>query len=220
MIRINLIAPERTAQKKKAATPGAGSAYGFLLLFGGGAAAVCGILWFLESSKIESIEKEIKKAEAEKTRLESVAKKVAELDNKRTVLKAKVKVITDLKDAQGGPVHMLDEISKALPDFVWLSTMTQTGQTIKFGGQSNNLTAVADFIGRLQQAGEKCKPEDKTGCWFPRVELETSAEANNIITFSLGADFRNPTTAQKDKEAAAKATTPTPAAAPAAAKKP
>jgi Tfp pilus assembly protein PilN len=30
---------------------------------------------------------------------------------------------------------MLDEISKALPDFVWLTSMDQTGATVGFQGE-------------------------------------------------------------------------------------
>ena len=62
---------------------------------------------------------------------------------------------------------MLDEISKALPDFVWLTSLDQTGAAVRFTGQSNGLTAVADFISALQRSG-----------WFPTVDLVSSTEAD------------------------------------------
>lgn len=74
---------------------------------------------------------------------------------------------------------MLDEISKALPDFVWLTSLDQTGATVRFGGESNGLTSVADFISNLQRSG-----------WFPKVDLVSSKEANNVVTFQLQAEFR------------------------------
>ena len=76
-----------------------------------------------------------------------------------------------------GPVHLLDELSKALPDFVWLASLDQTGNQIRLGGQSNSLTSVADFITALQAAGAdqygcgKVNPLDRSLCWFPEVNL-------------------------------------------------
>jgi Tfp pilus assembly protein PilN len=97
---------------------------------------------------------------------------------------------------------MLDEISKALPDFVWLSAMDQTGPSVRFAGQSNGLTATADFIAALERTG-----------WFPQVDLVTSTEDANVVTFNLQANFRSPEVAAK--EAAAAARQPLPGATPA-----
>ena len=78
------------------------------------------------------------------------------------------------------PRNMLDEISKALPDFVWLTSLDQAGGVLNFKGESNGLTAVADFISNLQRSG-----------WFPKVELNDSKEDKGIVTFKLTADFKN-----------------------------
>jgi len=90
---------------------------------------------------------------------------------------------------------MLDEISRALPDFVWLTGLDTTGPpgtaTIKFQGQSSGLTPVADFISALQRSG-----------WFPNVDLISSTEQNNIVTFALQASFKSPEVAAKEAEAA------------------
>ena len=86
---------------------------------------------------------------------------------------------------------MLDEVSKALPDFVWLTNLDQTGPAIRFAGQSNGLTSVADFISALERSG-----------WFPNVDLASSTETNNIISYALAATFKNPEVAKKEAEAA------------------
>ena len=96
---------------------------------------------------------------------------------------------------------MLDEVSKALPDFVWLSGLDQTGAAIRFNGQSSGLTSVADFISALQRTG-----------WFPQVDLVSSTEANNIVTYALMAQFKNPEVAAKEAAAAAAAAARAPAA--------
>jgi hypothetical protein len=66
---------------------------------------------------------------------------------------------------------------------------------------------VADFISALERSG-----------WFPTVDLVSSTETQNIVTFALQANFRNPEVAAK--EAAAAARKPIPGSTPAGAVKP
>jgi hypothetical protein len=111
---------------------------------------------------------------------------------------------------------MLDEISKALPDFVWMTALDQAGNQLRFSGQSNSLTSVADFITALQNAGDQCgKPNalDRRLCWFPEVNLVSSTEANSLVTFALSATFSNPEAILKQQQ---NATKPIPGASPAA----
>jgi type IV pilus assembly protein PilN len=200
MIRVNLTGAERAAQKRRAATggggppgaPGAVQAYLFLALFGGGAALLCAALWWYESAKIRDLDSRITVAEKRQKELQAIKVQVDALEAKRATFQKKVDLIERLKAEQTGPVHMLDEVSKALPDFVWLTAMDQTGATVKFTGESTGLTSVADFIAALQRSG-----------WFPNVDLSSSVEANNIITYVLTSTFLNPEVAAKQKAAAA-----------------
>ncbi len=205
MIRINLLAPERAVKKKKAAAaagPGAMQPYLLLALLGAGALAVCAGLYFYQSSKLKQLDKDIAAAEQRQRELQAIKLQVDALELKRATFQRKVDLIERLKAEQSAPVHMLDEISKALPDFVWLSAMEQAGPSVRFAGQSNGLTATADFIAALERTG-----------WFPLVDLVTSTETNNVVTFSLQSTFRSPEVAAK--EAAAAARQPIPGATPA-----
>jgi Tfp pilus assembly protein PilN len=199
MIRVNLTGAERAAQKRRATggggppgAPGAVQAYLFLALFGGGAALLCAALWWYESAKIRDLDSRIIVAEKRQKELQAIKIQVDALEAKRATFQKKVDLIERLKAEQTGPVHMLDEISKALPDFVWLTDMNQTGATVKFTGEATGLTSVADFIAALQRSG-----------WFPNVDLTSSVEAKNIITYVLTSTFLNPEVAAKQKAAAA-----------------
>jgi type IV pilus assembly protein PilN len=195
MIRVNLTGAERAAQKRKVSTPsapGAVQAYLFLALFGGGAALLCAALWWYESAKIRDLDGRIVVAEKRQRELQAIKVQVDALEAKRATFQKKVDLIERLKAEQTGPVHMLDEISKALPDFVWMTAMDQTGPTVKFTGESSGLTSVADFIAALERSG-----------WFPNVDLSSSVEANNIIKHVLTATFLNPEVAAKQAAAAA-----------------
>ena len=205
MIRINLLAAERPAAKKKSAVsvgggPGGFQAYLFLILFAGGALLASAALWWLETAKLNDLDNKIAQSKKRQAELQAIKVQVDQFLAKKRILDAKVRLIEQLKAQQSGPVHMLDEISKALPDFVWLTSLDQTGNIVKFGGESNGLTSVADFMSNLQRTG-----------WFPKVDLVSGKEANNVVTFQLQAEFRPPMPAAAPVVAAA-----APAAAPAA----
>jgi type IV pilus assembly protein PilN len=196
MIRVNLTGADRATQKQRRVStpgaPGAVQAYLFLALFGGGAALLCAALWWYESAKIRDLDSQITVAEKRQKELQAIKVQVDALEAKRATFQKKVDLIERLKAEQTGPVHMLDEISKALPDFVWLTAMDQTGATVKFTGESTGLTSIADFIAALERSG-----------WFPNVDLSSSQEANNIVTYVLTSTFLNPEVAAKQKAAAA-----------------
>ena len=223
MIRINLLAADRPSKKKKgasiAAAPGSVQAYLLLTVFAGGAVLVCLALYLYMSGQIRELDSKIVAAEQRQRELQAIKKQVDELEQKRATFQRKVDLIYKLQAEQQGPVHLLDELSKALPDFVWLTTLDQTGNQIRLGGQSNSLTSVADFITALQAAGAdqyvcgKANPLDRSLCWFPEVNLVSSTEANSLVTFALLATFSNPEAIIKQQQ---NATRPIPGASPAA----
>ena len=208
MIRINLLAPERATKKKTggASLPSAGALQSYLLLalFAGGAAVLCAGAWWFQSNKLKDLDTRIAADQKRQKDLQAIKQQVDAFQQKKATLENKVAVIEMLRTAQKSPVHMLDEVSKALPDYVWLGQMNETTGAVRFGGQSNSLAAVADFISALQTSG-----------WFPQVELVSTKEANALVDFSLQGNFVDPEVAAKQKaaaEAAAAAGVPPPGA--------
>ena len=187
MIRINLVAPERATEKKSKKTvstpsaPGAFQAYLLLTLFAGGAAFLCAALWWLQTAKLRDLDSRIAADEKRQRDLQAIKVQVDAFQKKKILLERKVELIERLKAQQKGPVHMLDEISKALPDYVWMTSLDEAAGKVTFAGESNSLTAVADFISALQRSG-----------WFSQVDLLSSTENNNIVAFTLGGTFKNP----------------------------
>src|SRR5215218_4010513 len=122
MIRINLLATERRAAK--AAAPGfqAGQkmmVIGSLVLV----LAAVGIgwrYWALDQQKAEVI-REIESARREEARLQEILKQVQEFENRRKMLESRVALIDELRKGQTAPVHMIDQVSRALPDMTWLT---------------------------------------------------------------------------------------------------
>jgi type IV pilus assembly protein PilN len=196
MIRVNLLSADRPAGKKAKvpSAPGAVQLYLFLAVFVGGAIVLSALLFVYVNRQIADLDAKIVDRNKRLSDLQAVKKQVDEFQAKKKTLEDKVNLIERLRAEQAGPVHMLDEISKALPDFVWLTSMDQNGANLSMKGQTSGLTAVADFIANLQRSG-----------WFPSVELKSTTEANNVVTFEVGAVFKDPAIAARD------AANPTPA---------
>ena len=145
----------------------------------------------MQSTKLRDLDTRIAADEKRQRDLQAIKAQVDEFQQKKAMLENKVLVIEQLRLAQKSPVHMLDEISKALPDFVWLTGLDENRGGLRFNGQSNSLTAVADFISALQRSG-----------WFPQVDLGTSQQAGNLVNFTLTGTFKDPEVAAKEKAAA------------------
>ncbi len=199
MIRINLLAPERAKAKPKAG-PVAGGAPGslpsvlLLLFFVGGAAALCAGLWLLKTNELAALDKQIAEDRQRQVKLQAIQRQVDEFQKKKATLENKVQVIERLRLAQKSPVHMLDEISKALPDYVWLTAMDEVRGGLRFQGESNSLAAVADFMAALQRSG-----------WFPQVDLVNSTAQANLVKFEITGTFKDPEVAARENSAAAAA---------------
>lgn len=228
MIRINLLESERAASSKPkaaaagSATGGGGAGIGpYVPLLAGVVVAGlgCGYFFMSLTAEINDTNARIVTAKAEVAKLQLEKAKKDELERKRKSFQDQVNLIERLKAEQGGPVRMLDEIQKALPDFVWLTKMDQAGAVLKITGEASNNNAIADFLSNLQRAGEGCDPgsvEGKLKCWFPEANLDGYRESligtTPVVQFNFTTTFRNPEVAAKDAAAAAQPKPATPAA--------
>ncbi len=186
MIKINLLA-EKKAAKAKVAGPGlklesaAGTSSVLLsgiLLVG---VLVTGGWWWLESKELKKWTGEVARAEQELARLQEVRKKGELYKRQKELLERKIQLITDLKKKQTVPVHILDQISKNLPDFLWLDTMEATQNTIVIAGKATTYNAVSNFYDNLSSSG-----------YFLGVTLGKTSEAPEGVSFSLTCRFQQP----------------------------
>ncbi len=205
MIRINLLTEKKGAKARKgvpAIAIAEGGASKSLVLAAVILSAIGFVAWrwfSLSHEKTVWIEKNAA-ADAELARLEEVRKKGEAYKEQRDLLERKVNLITDLKKNQAVPVHILDQISRNLPDFLWLEAMHESGNALTIRGKATNYNAVANFYNNLA-ASE----------WFQNVTQGAITEAPEGVTFSMTCDF----TTEAVKAAAAKTTAAAPGAAPA-----
>lgn len=147
MIRINLL-PVRAAQKKEALR-GQMAILGLSLL---GTILACGGVYATMAMQIGT-EKEAKSAkEAE---LQQLKKTIGEVDRFKKLqndLQEKLSVLETLKQGKTGPVRLLDSLSSALPDKLWLTSFKESGGKINITGLGMNEETVAVFMRNLEES--------------------------------------------------------------------
>ncbi len=177
MIKINLIA-ERKAPRGRPAPVRVleGARSRNLALFGIVLAAILlSGLWY--SSKARQLEYWKHKNEqdrAELARLEEVRKKGEYYKARKALLERQIQLITELKRRQSVPVHVLDQISRNLPDFLWLESMTASGEQITLQGKATTYNAVSSFYNNLRDSG-----------YFADVDLVRAGEEGDVVSFGL-----------------------------------
>lgn len=135
-----------------------------LLFFGGLALGVLYIAIFglLALSERKRLDDDIAKARLEADRLKSIIEEVKEYEAKKSSLESKIQLINALKTNQKGPVRLMDEISKALPDLVWLSTLDVANNQITMKGKTLSPNAVATYLENLKKSPFFAEPVFKS----------------------------------------------------------
>jgi type IV pilus assembly protein PilN len=164
MIKINLLSEgKRPAAVRKAKPSGLkieGQDIGQWMLAVGmilGVLAV-GLFWWTLDRQVKQKEEEVRQAEKEVEALASVIKEVEDYKEKKSELERKIGIINDLKLNQRGPVRVMDHISRALPELLWLDKMKMTSGSIELEGRAFNTNAVANFIENLDKVPEFEEP--------------------------------------------------------------
>jgi len=155
LIRINLLTEARAAAaRKKAPILPTGARLNNLILIGGVAVAILyiAIMALALTSKRRNLDEEIGKARVEAERLKSIIEEVKEYEDKKASLEEKIALINSLKTNQKGPVRLMDEISRALPDLVWLSDVAVSQDQVTMKGRTLSPNAVATYLENLKKS--------------------------------------------------------------------
>ncbi len=186
MIRINLLAVDRERTKRGALIPVAHRvtiAASLILL--GTALLVGWWFWSLRQTSIR-LDEDVAKGELETQQLRSVLAQVQKFEARKAQLQQRVTLIEQLRRGQTGPVHLLDEISKAIPDRLWLTQLTQKSDDFTLDGMTTSLTGLSDFVASLESSTWFKKPVDIIDS---QVQNDKSGD---IFKFSIKATFNNP----------------------------
>jgi type IV pilus assembly protein PilN len=192
MIRINLL----SAEKPIAATASTGPKLSLNLSEKAGPIAALFVLagcagyialdYLHLQQQDAALHQELIAARAEKARLQPVLREIERFETQKTDLQQRVNLIEELRQNQVGPVHMLDQISRSLPDRLWLIEMKQVGNDVILDGKTSTLSSLADFVANLEGSGYFARPVEITN------SEEEKKDDSDLIKFTVKATFEMP----------------------------
>lgn len=182
MIRINLLGnvPKVARPWLPANQKSALAGLAMLIVTAGGV----GGWWWQVSHARADVEHQIVESEAELTRLKNVSLMVDRAVAQKLELTERLGLIDRLHRTQRAPVELLQTVSRSVPDGLWLLELTQKGSAIQIEGRASSLTALTDFVERLQTSGRFEHPVD-----IVTTNMETVQE-QSVVRFALKAAAR------------------------------
>ncbi|MCK4930834.1 MAG: PilN domain-containing protein [Candidatus Aminicenantes bacterium] len=189
MIRINLLKPERKEIRETTVAPTPEfkerrrqSIAGVVVLL---ALVAIVVLFFYQRDALTKENNLLRDVQAEKKSLQDVVVKLDELEKQRNLFKRKIRVITQLQSRQENAVIIMDELSKHLPNWVWLTELGFSAQEVRVKGRAVSNNLIADYIFNLEESP-----------YFRNVNLISSTQRrvrnNQYLEFSLTAIFVGP----------------------------
>jgi type IV pilus assembly protein PilN len=147
MIRINLLSSKEAQRAMGRRQQRSLALLGLAL-----AVLVMIIPYILQAHKLSGLDQGINQLQAEISKLEQQTREVRDLDKKRNELQAKLKVIEDLKQKRIGPVRILEDLSAATPEKLWLVEFSDVNGAATITGMALDNQTIAVFMRQLQNS--------------------------------------------------------------------
>ena len=180
MIRINLLKPEAkelpAEDARREIKPPKMSLIYLLVVFAAAA------LFFYQRSAFNKEGGLLEDALAEKNKLSDVLGKLEEAQKLKSLFERKINLINQIKPRQQVAVRIMDELSKHIPYYVWLSEATYDKQNVHIKGKALSNNLIADYIYSLE-----------TSPYFFNVNLLSSTQRtsrdNQYLEFALNVSY-------------------------------
>ncbi len=184
MIKINLVGEARkpiVAKPTRARGPfleelfaGENAALYWLLAPAVVALILGGAFWWRQNGLVQTNRGIIAEKQRRVDELAEIIARVEAYTRQEEELERKIAVITQLKDNQSGPVEMMDVVSRALPELLWVDRLDQSGERIQIDGRSFNMGAVSTFVRALDDSS-----------FFAEPELRDTNQRGDVYTYRL-----------------------------------
>lgn len=180
MIKINLL-PTKKKPPRKVTELQQQLILGGLIL----ALAVGGmwLYWNSLSKKIDGLQRTKAAAEAKIREQDNMLKEVKSVEDERMKVSGKIAIIEQLKKNQGLLVHLLDEVNKALPQGVNLTSLSEKSGKIDLEGMAFTNNDIVRFIDNLK-ASPYCSDV------FLQETAQSTAEGTDVYKYKLQFTFK------------------------------
>jgi type IV pilus assembly protein PilN len=140
---------------------------------------------FLQFNALKKERNLLNSVEEEKNKLKDVVSKLETVKEQQALIVRKIDLINQLKSQQGIAVNIMDELSKHIPYWVWLTEVTYSKQSLQIRGRAIDNNLISDYIYNLE-----------TSPYFSDVNLQSStrreSKGNEFYDFSMTAALVSP----------------------------
>ena len=183
MIRINLMGVDRGRTK-----PRLGIELGQKVTLACSAIFVAVVVvvawqWLALRTEMAGLDDQLRSVDEELAIMADVVERRNEFETQSIELARRVALIEELREGQGGPVRLLDQISRGLPEGLWLTELRQEGDDISVQGRATSLTVLSGWLVALESSGYFALPVEIIDS---QLESETIGE---VVRFELRARF-------------------------------
>lgn len=166
MILINLLPHREAARKRRQDLFNV--TLGLSALAGG---LIAGVIFLWLQTQISSQENINNILASENKRLDAQIKDIAVLEAEIAALRARQQAVENLQSDRNMPVYLLTELSKQLPEGVFIGLMKQDEQVISMQGTAQSQERVSELLRNLAYGSP----------WFVKPELIEITSANMTI---------------------------------------
>ena len=142
-------------------------------------------LYFYQKKAMDEERQLLTLAQEEKSKLQDVSSKLIELQRQKESYDRKIVLINSLKSQRDLAVRIMDELSRVLPEWVWLNDVTFGNKNVQIRGNALSNNLIADYISSLENSP-----------YFENVNLIASTQRtqgnDQFLEFSLTAGVINP----------------------------
>jgi type IV pilus assembly protein PilN len=151
MIRINLLPKEERVSTRTIAFPKAASLAPLAALVA--VAAIVGVTAALEHAKVAALRSDVADLREEVRAIQPQVDRVKKLTAQREELERRLDVIRQLDEGRFLSVRVMDDMSREVPRYMWLTNVNQQGTAkVTVNGITFSNLIVADYMKRLERS--------------------------------------------------------------------
>jgi Tfp pilus assembly protein PilN len=180
MIKVNLVPEEQRKKSKevKFKRPALHIPKFDMLIAVVFSAVILGIVFgynFRLDKKLVSLNDKIAEAQKQLKELEKERKMVEDIERQQAELKEWVGLVQDLNKGRALYFHVMDELNKLKPDYMWLTLFEENGRDFKLNGKAFSNYMISNFMDKLNGSS-----------YFSNVKLDEIKETQEKDHFVIG----------------------------------
>lgn len=147
MIRINLLPLKETeraiGRRQQLSLVALGVAVALLFMI---------VPFLMQGRELSALDNQIDQTNKEIQQFNAQVKEVRELDRLKVEVQTKLRIIQDLNKKRVGPARVLDDLSAATPDNLWIIDFNEVGGGATLTGLALDNETIARFMRQLQES--------------------------------------------------------------------